>query len=128
MARDVINVQYPAADNSQSAGCASIVKSAVTAANGVSIKNAFANKNNSLVIVIENTADEDSSVTFVAGDNYPNAMLGNLEFEVLSESIKAFQIQDISRFENKDGSLNIDFDSDFTGTIFAVAKSTALNV
>ena len=127
MARDVINVQYPAADSSQSAGCTGIVKSAVTAANGVSVEKAFANKNNSLVIVIENTANEDSAVTFVAGDNYPNAMLGDLEFDIPSETMKAFQIQDISRFENKDGSLNIDFDSDFAGTIFAVAKSTALN-
>ncbi len=128
MARDVINVQYPVADNSQSVGSVSVVKSTVVAANGVSVRKAFANKNNSLNIIIENTANDDCDVTFLAGDNYPNAMLGDLVLSVPAQTIQAFQIQDISRFENKDGSLGIDFESGFTGTIFAIAKSTALNV
>lgn len=128
MARDVINVQYPVADNSQSVGSVSVVKSTVVAANGVSVRKAFANKNNSLNIIIENTANDDCDVTFLAGDNYPNAMLGDLVLSVPAQTIQAFQIQDISRFENKDGSLGIDFEPGFTGTIFAIAKSTALNV
>ena len=32
------------------------------------------------------------------------------------------------RFENKDGSLNLDFPSGFSGNVFAIAKSVALNV
>lgn len=128
MARDVINVQYPVADDSQSVGAVSVVKSAVDAENGVMVRKAFANKNNSLNIVIENTANDDCEVTFLAGDNYPNAMLGDLVLSIPAETVQDFQIQDISRFENKDGSLVIDFESGFTGTIFAIAKSTALNV
>lgn len=128
MAKDVINVQYPVTDDTQSVGVKKITKAAVDPSKGISIANAFANKNNTLLICVENTDDENSSVTFLAGDAYPNAMLGDLSQAVTAESVTAFQIQDISRFENKDGSLNIDFADGFTGNIFVVAKSVALNV
>lgn len=128
MSRDNINVQYPVVDDTQSVASAEIEKTTVDPTKGISISGAFANKNNTLVVCIENADDSDSSVTFVAGDNYPNAMLGNLEQEVPAETVVAFQIQDPSRFENKDGSLNINFASGFDGAIFAVAKSVELNV
>ena len=128
MARDSINVQYPAIDTTQSVGKASITKSTITAANGVKLAKAFANKNNTLLIGIDNAGEADSYVVFKAGDAYPNAMLGDLKQDVLAETTTVFQIQDISRFENKDGSLNIDFKTGFSGTIYAVAKSTDLNV
>lgn len=128
MTRDLINVQYPILENTQSVGELEITKSTVTQANGVAIKKAFANKNNTLLICVENTANADSQVTFKAGDMYPNAMLGDLTVDVTASAVNAFQIQDISRFENRDGSLNIDFKSGFTGKIYAIAKHTALNV
>jgi len=128
MTRDIISVQYPTIEDSQSVCGTTVTKSTVTPANGVTIKEAFANKNNTLMICIENTASEDSNITFKAGDAYPNSMLGDLKVEVLTKTISVFQIQDISRFENKDGSLNLDFDSDFTGNIFAIAKPTDLNI
>ena len=128
MSRDSINVQYPALDGTQSVACAEITKSTVVQANGISVNKAFDNKNNSLVICVENTDDSDSSVTFLAGDNYPNAMLGNLQQAIPSETTVVFQIQDPSRFENKDGSLCIDFATGFVGKIYAVAKSASLNV
>ena len=68
-----------------------------------------------------------SAVTFNAGGAYPNSELGNLKVPVLASSVNFFQVQDMSRFEAKDGSISIDFDSTFTGNIYAVAKSTAIN-
>ena len=128
MTRDLINVQYPELDSTQSVAELEVTRSTVTQANGVGITKAFANKNNTLLICVENTAESDSQVTFKAGDIYPNAMLGDLTVDVAASTVNAFQIQDISRFENRDGSLNIDFKSGFTGKIFAIAKPTALNV
>lgn len=128
MSRDNVNVQYPLIEGTQSVASIEIEKDTVTPANGVNVVNAFDNKNNTLFICVENTDDADSSVTFLAGDSYPNAMLGDLQQEIPSESVVVFQIQDPSRFENKDGSLKIDFDDDFEGNIYAVAKSVNLNV
>ncbi len=127
MARDIIAVQYPEMDDSQSVANAKVTKQTVTQANGITIEKAFDNKNNSLVICVENTASSASSVTFKAGDNYPNAKLGDLEVNVDQNSLNVFQIQDPSRFENKDGSMNLDFKTGFTGNIFAAAKSVAVH-
>lgn len=127
MARDIIAVQYPEMDDSQSVANAKVTKKTVTQANGIAIEKAFDNKNNSLVICVENTASSASSVTFKAGDNYPNAKLGDLEVNVDQNSLNVFQIQDPSRFENKDGSMNLDFKTGFTGNIFAAAKSVAVH-
>lgn len=127
MTRDLIDVQYPKVDSSQSIAAAKITKSSVTAANGIGIKKAFANKNNTLLVCVENNDDAATYITFKSGNAYPNAMLGDLKVDLLAETLNVFQIQDASRFENKDGSLNIDFASGFDGKIFAVAKSTAIN-
>ncbi len=127
MTKDLICVQYPTVDVTQSVAVADITKTNVNVNNGISVKNAFANKNNSLIVCFEN-GDSDSYVTFCAGDAYPNALLGDLNVPVLASTTTAIQIQDISRFENKDGSLNIDFGSDFSGSVYAIAKSVALNV
>ena len=128
MSRDIIKVQYPVLDETQSVCAVGIEKTAVIAENGITVENAFANKNNTLMICVENVADADSTVTFVAGDSYPNSMLGDLETTAVAGAISVFQIQDVSRFENKDGSVNIDFADNFTGNIFAIAKSVDLNV
>ena len=127
MTKDAIYVQYPTADSSQSVRAAAITKSVVNASNGVSVKNAFANKNNSLLVCVENNGESDSYLTFCAGNAYPNAMLGDLQQALASGTTTVFQIQDPSRFENKDGSLDIDFAAAFDGKIFVIAKSTALN-
>ena len=111
MTRDNISVQYPKIENTQSVATAKITKDTVVQANGV---------------CIENTSTSASEITFKAGDNFPNAKLGDLKLDVEASSINVFQFQDLSRFENKDGSINIDFKSGFTGTIFAVAKSVEI--
>lgn len=131
MARDIIEVLKPVLDNSESVASVKITKQAVTQANGITIKDAFENKDNTLFIMIENTttvssAAADSSATIKAGNAYPNSMLGNLSVALEKSAITAIQIQDPSRFENADGSIYIDFASGFTGNIFAVAKRAGL--
>ncbi len=126
MARDTISVQYPEMDDSQSIANVKISEKTVTAANGIAIEEVFANKNNSLVICVENAASSASEVTFVAGDNYPNAQLGDLTVALLASSVNFFQVQDPSRFENKDGSLYLDFPTGFNGKVFALAKPIAI--
>ena len=54
MSRDIINVQYPTLDHTESVANICIEKVEVAPANGVTIAEAFSNKNNSLFIVIEN--------------------------------------------------------------------------
>ena len=120
MARDIINVQYPTLEHTESIANICIEKTDVVVENGVTIEEAFSNKNNSLFIVIENTASE-SLLTVKAGDAYPNSMLGDIVIE-LPEGTSAIQLQDLSRFEKADGSIDLDFAEGFVGTIYAIAK------
>lgn len=127
MTRDIINVQYPTLDHTESVANIGITKSTVTQANGVTIKEAFSNKNNSLFIVIDNTASAESALTVKAGEAYPNSMLGDISIE-LPKGVSAIQVQDLSRFEKADGSIDLDFKTGFTGTIFAIAKWAGVRV
>ena len=124
MARDIVNVQLPVQDATASIEIKAFVKQTVTPANGVTIAKALDNKNNSLVIIIEPTAV--GAVTIKAGDAYPNAMLGDLVVTPTKSEVNAILLEDISRFENRDGSVNIDFASGFAGTIYAVAKRAGI--
>ncbi len=121
MTRDIIQVQYPVLDHTESVANIGITKQAVTVANGINVSDAFSNKNNSLFIVIENTAEAESSMTAKAGNAYPNAMLGDITIEI-PVGTSAIQIQDLSRFEKSDGSIDLDFGVGFTGYIYAIAK------
>ena len=121
MSRDEINVQYPVLDHTESVANIAITKQAVTVANGIKIKNAFSNRNDSLFIVIDTTVNGGSLLTVKAGDAYPNSMLGDLVIE-LPKGISAIQIQDLARFQKSDDSIDLDFGTGFTGTIFAIAK------
>lgn len=121
MTRDIIDVQYPVLDHTESVANIAIEKQAVTVANGITIREAFSNKNNSLFVVIDNTANASSLLTVKAGDAYPNSMLGDIVIE-LPKGISAIQLQDLSRFQKTDESIDLDFAEGFTGTIFAVAK------
>lgn len=122
MARDEINVLLPVQDDTQSVETIAVTKKAVVQANGIAIKDALANKNNTLQITIETTATSDSTLTIKAGDNYPNKILGDLTVALTKSAVTVVLLEDISRFENRDGSINLDFASGFTGNIWAVAK------
>ena len=121
MTRDKIDVQYPVLDHTESVANIAIAKQTVTVANGITIKDAFSNKNNSLFIVIDNTADAASSMTVKAGNAYPNSMLGDIVIE-LAKGVSAIQLQDLSRFQKSDESIDLDFATGFEGTIYAIAK------
>ena len=120
MTRDIINVQYPTLEHTESVANICIEKTQVVPANGVTIEGAFSNKNNSLFIVIENSASS-SLLTVKAGDAYPNSMLGDIVIE-LPAGTSAIQLQDLSRFEKADGSIDLDFATGFSGSIYAIAK------
>lgn len=120
MERQIIQVQYPILDHTESVANICIKKTVVDTKKGVTIEEAFCNKNNSLFIVINNIS-ADSLLTVKAGDAYPNSMLGDIVIE-LPAGTSAIQLQDLSRFEKSDSSIDLDFSEDFSGTIFAVAK------
>ena len=124
MARDKITVKLPLREATESIEIATFTKQAVTVANGIEIENAFADKNNSLFIIIEPTTT--AAVTFKAGDKYPNSMLGDLVVTPTDDQPNAIQILDEARFERTDGSLYIDFGTGFVGTIYAVAKRAGI--
>ena len=90
MARDSINVHLPVADRSNSVEFIEIEKQSVTQANGIEIKEALRNKNNSLQISVENTANSDNTVIIRAGNNWPNAILGDLTLEVKQSAVLKF--------------------------------------
>lgn len=124
MTRDKIDVQYPQLNHTESVANIRINKTEVN--KGITIKDAFSNKNNSLFIVIDNTSDTKALLTVKAGDAYPNSMLGDIVIE-LPVGTSALQLQDLSRFEKSDGSLDLDFSEGFKGTIFAVARWAGLD-
>ncbi len=124
MARDIIDVQYPVLDHTESVANIGITKETVTVANGITIKDAFSNKNNSLFIVLE--TDAASTLTVKAGSAYPNSMLGDITIE-LPKGASAIQLQDLSRFQKSDESIDLDFGADYDGTIYAIAKWAGVN-
>lgn len=131
MARDEIAVLLPTPDSTKSVEYGTITKQAVTQANGISVKKALDNKNNSLVIYVENTTGAgttpaDSTLTIKAGNEYPNKILGDLTIALTKSVITAVILEDISRFENRDGSILLDFGSGFTGNCWAVAKRVGM--
>lgn len=126
MARDKVTVLLPTQDVTQSVETAKVAKTAVTQANGIEIVNALDNKNNSLHIYIETTAGADKTLTVKAGNNYPNAMLGDLTIALKASSLQVVLLEDIARFENRDKSIYLDFNSGFTGNVWAVAKRAGI--
>ena len=121
MTRDIIEVQYPTLDHTESVANIAITKQAVDYTNGITVKDAFSNKNNSMFVVIENDSESGSTMTVKAGDAYPNSMLGDITIEI-PVGVSAIQVQDLSRFEKADGSVDLDFGEGFDGSVYAIAK------
>lgn len=127
MARDEIIIQMPVIDNSQSAGLKVITTQAVTVANGIKLKNAMGCMNNTLFIILTNTnSNTDCTITIKKGDKFPNSMLGDLTLTAAKSATTVFQIQDPARFVDADGAINIDFSSNFAGTIYAIGKKVGV--
>ena len=124
MARDKISPKLPLREATESVELVTFTKQTVTVANGIEIEKAFDNKNNSLFIVVEPTSV--GTITFKAGDAYPNSMLGDLTVTPTDDQPNVYQILDEARFERTDGSIYIDFGTGFVGTIYAVAKRAGI--
>lgn len=144
MARYQITVLQPKPDATKSIEVGTVTKTAIStpangaavackfdanyATNGKVLEGALQNKNNSLVIYVEATTNSSGTavkknITIKAGNEYPNKILGDLTYQTNGGgAIEAIILEDISRFENRDGSINIDFESGFTGNVWAVAK------
>ncbi len=121
MTRDKIYVQYPTLDHTESVANIGIEKKTVVAANGITLVDAFSNKNNSLFVIVENDDDTKSSMTVKSGNAYPNSMLGDISIEI-PVGVSAIQVQDLARFEKSDGSVDLDFAEGFDGSVYAIAK------
>lgn len=115
-----IQVQMGALDVTKSVMIANVATA--TLAGTTTIAKALENKNNSLHIIIN--ANAGGTVTLKAGNEYPNAMLGDLNLEV-AQGINDIMLIDASRFENKDGSVVIE--TTVAGTICAVAKNAGVD-
>lgn len=126
MARDKITVQEPVLDAQKSTGTVEIAKQAVTVANGIELQLAFEEKDNSVYIFVENTAASKKAVTLKAGNSYPNKMLGDKTIEITASKTACIMVQDLSRYERKDGSVYIDFATGFTGNIWVVGKHAGI--
>ena len=119
--RKIIEVQYPVLDHTESVANIAIKTTEIKTNEGITIKDAFCTKHNSLFIVIDNTANASSLLTVKAGDAYPNSMLGDIVIEI-PQGISAIQLQDLARFQKSDDSIDLDFNDEFIGNIYAVAK------
>lgn len=115
-----IEVKLPVQDATKSIEYATFTADAIAAE--MKINDAFKNKNNTLVIVA--TCTTAGTITLIGGDNYPNAMLGNFLVAV-AVGTNVIKIEDISRFENRDGSVLLTSET-AVGTIFATAKRAGI--
>lgn len=115
-----ITVVLPVLDAKESYEIAEVTPTNI--ASEMVIKNALDNKNNSLVIVV--TATGAGTITLKAGDEYPNAILGDAPISV-GVGTTVIRLEDISRFEKRDGSVVLT-NTGTTGTIFATAKRAGL--
>ena len=120
MAEKTINVNLPkATEASKSIEIIKAVKTTVANGDVVTVEKAFENKDNSFFLVLEGAG----TVTIKAGDNYPNAMLGDLNATVAALAV--INIQDLARFENRDNTIVIDC-ANYAGTIMAIGKRAGL--
>lgn len=115
-----INVILPKKDATQSVEVATVTAAAIEAE--MKIVDAMKNKDNSMAIVINATGA--GTITIKAGDNYPNAMLGDLVVAV-DTGVNVIRLLDISRFENRDGSIVLT-NNGAAGTIFVTAKRAGI--
>jgi hypothetical protein len=115
-----INVILPKKDATQSVEVATAAATTIEAE--MTIVDAMKNKDNSMAIVVNATGA--GIITIKAGDNYPNAILGDLAVAV-DTGVNVIRLLDISRFENRDGSIKLT-NNGAAGTIFVTAKRAGI--
>lgn len=125
MARDKINLIEPVLDESKCIAVKEITSNTITQSNGTEITGAFGCKDNSLQITVNNSADAAKKLTIKAGV-FDNAVLGDKTISVSSGKTTVILLENPSRFQQKDGAVFIDYETGFTGTIYAVGKHAGL--
>ena len=124
MVRDTVQITLSDYDASVSAALAKPTTIAINATNGAVVPGFFQSKDNSAWLLVNATTAGD--VVLVEGDAFrTNNILGSLSMPV-TVGLNLIQIERHGRFENKDGSLNIDFEGGVAGTITAFAKRAGL--
>lgn len=111
-----IKVVLPVEDITKSYEVANATADVVTVGGGATIKNAFGNKDNTLVLVLLDCS-EGATLTIKAGV-YPNATLGDSVI-TLTAGTNVLRLQDKSRYEQRDGSINLAS----TGTVKVLATA-----
>lgn len=121
MATVDINVCLPALDATESVEVGTVTTKNITT--DMKIVDALKNKNNSLSITV--VAGTAGNLIIKAGDNYPNAILGNLNV-ACGVGTTTIRLRDISRFENRDGSVKVAGNGTLAGTIYATAERAGI--
>jgi len=114
----VVEIQYPVLDHTESV--ANISLKTFDIKGHVTIKNVLLTADNSLFLMIINNGEE-GFVKFIAGDAYPNSMLGDVIIEIPS-GISAINLADMPRFIKQDESVDLEFSPGFKGKVFAMGK------
>ena len=117
-----INIQYPVLNHEESIANIVLEVCEINENNRcITIKNVLDVHRNNLFLVILNETNSVSLLTVKAGDAYPNSMLGDTIIE-LSTGFSAINLADLPRFVKADSSVDIEFNSDFKGKVFAIGK------
>ena len=126
MSRDNVSLDYTTSDSTDSVQILQTPSvHTINPANGVAVENAFKCKDNTLTIIVNNTASGAQTITFKKGV-YQNAILGDLAISVAGASTAVLKIENPSRFEQVDGGLLLDFSAGFTGSLYAFGKKSGL--
>ena len=91
---------------------------AINTTNGAYIKAGYGPK---VLLIVNNSFAGEKDVTVKAGDNPPafRTDLGDL-VEPLAQNETAIFVLESARFMQSDGTINIDYEADMTGTAWAV--------
>lgn len=116
-----LTITYPVPEATNSLEIAQVT--AITIEDEMTIIDAMKNKNNSLHVIVKATTAGD--ICFKAGNNYPNAMLGDC-YVHCETGYNDIIIEDISRFENRDNTIVLEKSGDLAGEILAVAKRAGM--
>lgn len=121
---DKITMNYGSDDATVSLSSVSITPAAIAPANGAVVENYFAAKDNSAYLLL--TITTAGAMTIKAGDAYPtNNCLGDMTVDLPAGS-HVVSIERSARFENKGGSLKLEFAENTAGTIAAFGKKAGL--
>ena len=126
MTVSTVNMIYPTSDTTDSV---QLIQDptvhTISSGTPVNIAGAFKCKDNTLTIILTNSAEASGSAVLKKGV-YPHAVLGDVSIIVAAGKTVVIKIENPSRFEQADGSLSITFSSGYSGTIYAFGKKAGL--